>query len=870
MKLPSFRRRRERDIALDDEIRSHLTMAAADRVARGESPEAAAAAVRREFGNVTHVKEVTREGWGGAWLDQLEQDARFAARLLRRGPMFAATAMATLALGIGLTTAMFTVVRSVLLRPLPFAAPNELFVISHEPSGVRRFFGLSMADREYAPFSRATTTFRSTTSYRTYPSSLVGGAEPARIPVAAVTPSFFATLGVQPRHGHAFAIDSDGPGSDAVALISATLWREQFAGDTAVIGRSVLVDGYRKTIVGVMPDGFDFPRHSAMWVPLASAFDSANTRFQVVIGRLARGATPERAAAELRAFAAHDEAGASAAEREREVSTIVPLHEALVGDVRKPLVIFSIAVGLVLLIACANVSNLMLLRATARRHELGIRSALGAERGRLLRQLLTESVVIAVAGGVAGLALAEAGVRLLVSVLPLGILPRASEIHIDPVVIGIAAVACIATGLLSGTLPAIGASKRDPRDGLTSAGRVTGRAPLRRFFVAIETSLSLVLLVGAGLMIRSFERLQSVDLGFVPDHLAVATLDFPESQYRSVDELRGVEKQLAGALSAIPGSHGVAAVNWLPLDSTYVMGDFTLADGQALPRGYSVLKPCVSANYFSVMGIRVRDGRGFLDSDSPGAEQVVVISEAMARKFWPKGGAIGQRLTFAEKPGPGDWLRIVGVVDDVVHDGPASALIPALYRPIAQVTKPFWISHLAFVARTEGDPAALVAPMRKTIHALEPTQPIGAITTMESNLSAVTAEPRFRSMVVVLFAAMALTMAGVGIYGILAFAVAEQTREIGIRIALGASRSSIVRLMLAAAAGATIPGAVIGIVGALVGMRALSSFLFGVGAADPFAYAAATLVLLVTAAAATIGPARRASRVDPMLSMRIQ
>jgi putative ABC transport system permease protein len=435
-------------------------------------------------------------------------------------------------------------------------------------------------------------------------------------------------------------------------------------------------------------------------------------------------------------------------------------------------------------------------------------------------------------------------------------------------VIAACVVMCVLTGLLAGTLPAITASGRDPRDAINDAVRTTTPAPFRRLFVVMETSLSLVLLIGAGLMIRSFERLRSADLGFTPDGLVTATIDLPETRYRTADAARDVTTRLLARIATIPGVRTAAVVNWLPLDSAYILGDFTLRSGEPLPPNYGVLKPCVSAGYFDAMGIRVLEGRGFQPSDVASSEHVVVISRSMAKTLWPNGNAVGQQLTYWDKPGPDDWMRIVGIVDDVTRSGPHDAPMPALYLPIAQVQELFFINHLTFVARTTDDPAAVIGAMRAAVYGVDPEQPIASIATMDSHLSAVMAEPRFRSIVVLAFSVMALVMAAVGIYGVLAYAVNERTRELGIRIALGASPRRIVGAMLGAVAASAVPGVLIGLAGAAATGRLLSSFLFEVKPTDSLTYGAASAVILVVALAAGLGPARRAGRVDPVIAMK--
>ena len=858
------------DRELDEEIRSHLAMSAAEFRARGESPDGAVAAAHREFGNVAHVKEVTREAWGGLWFERLLQDLHYAARSLRRAPVFAITAVLTLALGIGVNTAMFTVVRSVLLRPLPFAAPNELFVISHLPDQLVPIFGTAMTNHEYDDFARVTRAFRSTTSYHAYPATLLDAGEPSRIPVAAVTSSFFATLGVAPRYGHPFVAADETPGTPPSVILSASLWRERFGGDSSVIGRSVRVDDSRATVVGIMPDGFDFPRRAQVWLPLQRSLDSHNARLDIAIGRLAGGATPSGALAELRQFAATEDRQEPPQQREHSRAEVVSLQEAMVGDVRTPLVLFAAAIGIVLLIACVNVSNLMLMRANARRVELGIRTALGARRSRLVRQLLTEALVVGLAGGLIGLGIAFGGVRLLLSLMPPGVLPRASEIHVDPVVVALTLVACLATGVAAGVVPALSASRNDVRAIMGDASRATHRSALRHALVVVEAALSLVLLVGAGLMIRSFARLRNTDLGFTPDHVATATVDLPASRYRTAEAVHAFVAEIDDRLRAIPNVRSAEAVTYLPFDSTYTSGDFTRFDRQPLPQDYMVLKPCVTAAYFSTMGIRVLKGRGFLPSDDASGERVAIVSDAVAKRLWPS-GAVGQRISYSETPGPNDWITIVGVVADVVRDDPAEeAPTPAIYRPIVQIqTKDlFFINHLTFVTRTVGDPSNVVSPIRAAVHAVDAEQPIQSIATMDSHVRDAIASPRFRSIMTALFSAMALLLAAIGIYGVLAYAVTERTRELGIRIALGASPRSIFRLVLGTTARLVVPGVIIGTFAALLGTRLLASFLFHVRPTDPPTYIVASVVLLSVAIMAGLGPARRAARVDPVLTMK--
>src|SRR6185503_8419489 len=588
---PWQRRRDTDDAALDEELRAHFGMAVADRIARGESPDEALAAASREFGNVGHVKEVTRETWGGLWVERLLQDLRYALRSLRRTPTFAVVAVLTVALGIGVNTAMFTVVNGVLLRPLPFEDPSHLYMIAHAPANSPFLAWNTMADREYAEYRGATRAFAATTAYNAYEATLVGVGEPAHVQTVRVTPSFLSVLRVRPQLGRGFLPNEDRPGDDAVAMLSATLWRTRFGADSSAIGRSITIEGERHTIVGVLPDGFDFPARAEIYLPMYIALDPHRMAMRPVIGRLAPGASVADATAELDAFMKRIERNLPDQRNEHAVSRIVPLRDAVVGETRHALLLFSAAVGFVLLIACANVSNLLAMRAAARGHEFGIRAALGASRMRIIRQLLTESLVIAVIGGALGVGVGMVCLRVALAMAPPGLLSRTSEIHLDWHVLAATLAACVVAGVAFGLLPALHTARRDLRGTFGAPGRVTTRSAARSIMVLIETSLALVLLVGAGLLVRSYVRLVNVDLGFKPDNVVTVTLDLPESRYRSAEALHATQRELSARIASIPGVAASAAVNWMPITAALTMGDFELADGRELPPDYMVAKP---------------------------------------------------------------------------------------------------------------------------------------------------------------------------------------------------------------------------------------------------------------------------------------
>jgi putative ABC transport system permease protein len=511
----------------------------------------------------------------------------------------------------------------------------------------------------------------------------------------------------------------------------------------------------------------------------------------------------------------------------------------------------------------------MLMRAATRNHELGIRAALGASRSRLLRQMLTESVVVALAGGIVGLGVAYGGVRLLLAAAPPDLLPRTREIHVDLFILGAAFLTCIVAGAISGTAPAVAASRRDVRDALSDSGRTTSRIPLHAVFVTAETALALLLLIGAGLLARSFARLRAVDLGFVPDNVITVTLDFAMTRYKTPASLHDVQQRLSQRVAAIDGVRASAAVNWIPLSSTTIMGDFTLEDGRPLPPDYMVLKPCVTAGYFTTMGIPIRQGRGFLPTDGPTTQRVAIISEGMAKRFWPNESPLGKRLAMSDKPTSKDWMTIVGVVDDVVQEGPAHARAEALYQLLPQVDEPWFINHINVVVRTDGAHGAQVAAaLRNVVHSVDPEQPIESIMPMTSRVSAVVAEPRFRTLLLGVFSLLALTLAAIGIYGVLAYGVTARMRELGIRIALGATEVGVVRLVLVGSALLVVPGLLIGLATAFGATRVLSAFLFQVQASDPLTYVAATGILLAVALLAAYVPARRAGKVDPLITMK--
>jgi putative ABC transport system permease protein len=620
-------------------------------------------------------------------------------------------------------------------------------------------------------------------------------------------------------------------------------------------------------VVGVMPPGFNFPGDAAMWLPLTITLQPNNSYMTAVLGRIRDGVTPAQATSELDAIARAMPADPRGAGRVS-VASIVPLKTELTGTAEKSLLIFSGAVAFVLLIACANVANLLLIRAATRRREIAVRVALGASRARIALQVLTESLVIAVAGGAIGILVGVAGLRALLAIAPAGRIPRLDEVHPDAWVVAFTVAVSLVTGVVFGLAPALASARRQPHDALADSARlVTGsHSRLRGFLVAAEIALALVLLTGAGLLIKSFQRMRDVDKGYDPSHVTTMAVDLPATSYPDIERVRAFHGELAERLARIPGVRGVGAVTFRPMSSAGIMGDFAVEGPTPHPKGYVVDKTAVSPGYFGAMGIRVVRGRGFAPTDDAHAPLVVIVSESVARRIWPNESAIGKRISMADRPTAGDWLTVVGVVNDVVQDG-SLGKHSTIYRPHEQLTFRFFVDRMTYVVRSDGLTSGVPQAMRAALREVDPNVPANAMQTMDDAMLDIVAEPVFQMRLLTAFSLLALLLAAIGTYGVMAYDVAERTREIGLRIALGATPGAVVGLIMRRGGVLALAGTAAGMLGSVAMTGVLRKSLFEVEPTDPVTIAIVAATIVAIALLAAFVPARRASRTPSLTSI---
>lgn len=813
----------------------------------------------------------------------LGQDLRYAVRTLRRNPGFALVVLVTLALGIGATTAIFTAVNSVLLRPLPYPDSDRLVMVFRT---IPRL-GFTRSTVSYPDFAdwRAEAQHLDALGAYGYTTATYLGDEGAEQWIGyRVTSDLLPLLAVPPAIGRTFAASDDRPGADPVILLSHSVWQSRFGGDAGIVGRRISLNDELHLVIGVMPPSFAFPsRTAAFWVPLRGDAErmERDTNFLSVIGRMGPRVRITEVRSEMEALAARIDATAPAANQDFGVY-VESRHAFVVRNARTALVVFLGAVGLVLVIACTNVANLMLARGTTRRREMAVRTALGAERSRLVRQLLVESAVLAVVGGLLGTGVATGLLRLLVTLGPRA-LPRLDTIGIDPAALAFTAALSVGCGIAFGIVPAVLGTGGDVRQSLKEGGHATGGGTLgrriQRAFVVSQVALAMVLTVGAGLLMNSFVRLTSVAPGFDPHNVVAARVAPPAPRIPSgmgEDEMMAVARaaaetraqffdELLQRVAGLPGVQSAGLTYGLPF-SPHGFSRVVVPEGKQVEEGD---EPVISGNiiggdYLRTMGIALLQGRGFAPGDRGGTPSVALVNEVMADLFWPGESALGKRIRFGEGDGP--WTTVVGVVSNVRQQSLADEGEPIYYRPLRQVG---WPQAMFAAVRSVGDPAELISALRREVWALDSRIPLTDITTAAELLEESIAGPRFRMLVLSSFGALALLLAVVGIYGVIAHAVGERTREIGIRLALGAEQQVIVRMVLRYGMGLAAIGLAIGAAGAVALTRFLGSMLFGVTPQDPVTFAAVVVVLLVASGLACYVPARRAARIDPLESLQI-
>ena len=805
----------------------------------------------------------------------LSQDLRYALRTLIRWPGFTAVVILTLALGIGANAAIFSVVNAVLLRPLPFADPQRLvFVFGTPTDGDSAKVGASSSYPDYVDIRDRARSFSQLAAVSVSQTTVTGKSfEPAIVSGSPITANAFATLGVAPALGRGFLAEEDRPGAPAVVIVSDAFWRQRLAANPNVIGSSVSVNGRPATVVGVMAPRFRFPGATDVWYPVAAPNDP-RTRGQhsfAIFGRLAPNATVASATREVGGIARQLEIDYPAINAKRG-ARVEGMAEAIVGDVRPALLVLLGSVGLVLLIVCVNVANLFLARAAARAREVAVRTALGAGRSRLARQFLTESFVVTAIGGALGLIVAHYASEALVARAPRTI-PRAEEIGIDGNVLLFLLILSAITAIVFGVLPALQMSRAMPIAALKEGGRGArgglARRGLRQMLVVSQVALAVVLVVGAGLLVKSFWKMQQVAPGFVPDRMLVVQIQLPQSRYAGyaeADRVRAFYADLQGRLVARPEVQSVAIAMQHPLSPGWT-SSFVIDGRQQPPAGQepeSSIRP-VSPGYFRAVGARLLQGREIQESDGVGAPGVVVINEAFARLHFPNENPIGRRINRASWwRGMPSQFEIVGVVADERFNGPRAPADPATYFSMAQFTfNDNWV-----LVRTRNDPSAFVPTLRQIVWAMDRDLPLETVRTMDEIVGDTIADSRFNTALLSLFAVVALLLAAIGIYGVLSFTVAQRTAEIGIRMALGAQRSSVLRLVVGRGMVLALTGVVIGGIGAVFATRALERLVFGVSTTDPAIFGIVAVILSAVAATAASVPALRASRVDPLVALR--
>jgi putative ABC transport system permease protein len=862
------------DSGFDAEMQEHLSLLTQRYVRQGMTPGAAAQAAKRQFGNTTLLQEERRHMQTIPALESLWQDCRQAGRMLRKNPMFAAAVVLTLALGIGANTAIFSICSAVLLKPLPYADPERLVMLWERMENGKL---ITVAPANFVDWRQQAHAFSDVAAVSPFSSLVLGGrGDPVRLSAAAVSWNFFSMLGTPMAIGRGFLEEEDRPGQNRVVILSHATWLDRFGARSEIVGQRVTFNDLSYVVVGVLPREFEFVaktsdfqarNHFDVWVPLAlNPNPSRGTHPLRVFARLDVGTSLSQAQADLDVLAARLERAYPADNRGKGIGA-VPLRQHVTADARRALLTLLAAVGFVLAIACANVANLLLSRGAARHKDTSVRLAIGASRARIAQQLLVESTLLGAVGGSVGLVLAFAVIRAAIPYLPVD-LPRTAGIGIDWRVLIFTAAISLGTGVLFGLAPLFQARRVHAHESLTHGTRVVGalQTRLRSCLVVGQMAVTLMLLIGAGLMTKSLWALLHVPTGFRSEQVLTARITLARSRYPDAGRIAAFQRDVFARLRSMPGVQSVGASAYLPLSGDDNGWAFFIEGRPPLPTGvFDFAKyRAVSDGYFETIGMPMMQGRAFTAADNEGVPFVVVINDSMARAFWKGQHPIGQRLRFG---GP-QWRTVIGVVGDVRHEGLDVEAKPEMYVPFAQA--PNVETAPTVVVRTAIDPAAMTSALRTAVSSADASVPLDRIKTMEQLISASAGQPRFRTFLLAALSLLALVMASVGIYGVTNYTVVQRTREFGIYLAVGATSGDVLRLVLGRAVVMILAGLGLGLLASLGLTRVIAGLLYGVEALDLQTFAAVSLLLFAIASAASYIPARRATRIDPMVALRYE